>query len=260
MASNANKSAAANLTGSSANPTRSGSSEPRGSVDGVVREDDAKQRLIDAAGPVFAHAGFDRATVREICRDAGVNVAAVGYHFGDKFGLYREVIRAVRSRCQGSPIPPPLSDLSPRDELHYLVATLLTQMLSGDDTGWESQLMMREMNRPTAVFAEMVEEFFRPMFIRVTAIIERLSPPATPVDVIEKLALSVVGQCLYYRVGAGVVRQLIPEDRRAACFDIQSLARHIAGVTIAATENLLATRFGETLTPISLRNHSEPSL
>jgi TetR/AcrR family transcriptional regulator, regulator of cefoperazone and chloramphenicol sensitivity len=260
MASHADKSTSANSPDSSASQTRARSSELRRSVDVVVREDDAKQRLIDAAGPVFAHAGFDRATVREICRDAGVNVAAVGYHFGDKFGLYREVIRAVRSRCQGSAFPPPPEDLSPRDGLHYLVTTLLTQMLSGDDTGWESQLMMREMNRPTAVFAEMVEEFFRPMFIRVTTIIERLAPPATPIDVIEKMALSVVGQCLYYRVGAGVVRLLIPEERRAASFDLPALALHITGVTLAATENLLAARFGETLTPISLRNHPESSL
>jgi len=224
------------------------------------REDAAKQRLIDAAGPVFAHAGFDRATVREICRHAGVNVAAVGYYFGDKFGLYREVIRAVRNRCQGSSMQPPPAGLTPRQELHYFVTAMLVQMLSGDDTGWESQLMMREMNRPTAVFAEMVEEFFRPMFIRITMIIGRLAPSSTPLDVIEKLALSVIGQCLYYRVGAGVVRLLIPDDRRNSSFDIQSLACHISGVTIAATENLLGTRCGETLTTIPFRDVTEPSL
>jgi AcrR family transcriptional regulator len=218
--------------------------------DGPGREDDAKRRLLDAAGPVFAQHGFDGATVRQICRQAGVNIAAVGYYFGDKLGLYRAVFRAIRTRCHDShAIPKPLG-LSPREELHFIVSTMVGQMLSRDDSGWESQLMMREMNRPTEVFYEMVEESFRPVFDHLIRVIGQLSPPSTPVDVLEKLALSVVGQCVYYRVGSGVVRQLIPEQRRLASFDIDSLARHITAVTIAAAEQALSTRHCETLAPV----------
>ncbi len=223
-------------------------------ADGAGREDDAKQRLIAAAGPVFARYGFDRATVREICRDAGVNIAAVGYHFGDKIGLYRAVFRAVRSRCHGSPLVPEPAGLSAREQLHFLVSTMVAQMLSHDDSGWESQLMMREMNRPTEVFYEMVEESFRPVFDHLIRIIGALSPSLTPLDVLEKLALSVVGQCVYYRVGNGVVRQLIPEPRRLASFDIDSLARHITAVTIAAAEQSLAWRHSEAL--LSMQPHN----
>lgn len=212
-----------------------------------------------AAGPVFAQRGFDRATVREICRKADVNVAAVGYHFGDKFGLYREVIRNIRSRCRDKVLAIPVGEISPREELHLHISLMLAQMLSGDDKGWESQLMMREMNHPTAVFAEMVEESFRPHFERMKAIISQLSPPGTPVDVIEKLTLSVVGQCLYYRVGGGVVRQLIPEQRRNRSFTLDALARHITGVTIAAAEHALAYQRGETLSPVQLPPFRAPS-
>ena len=107
----------------------------------------------------------------------------------------------------------------------------------------------------------MVEESFRPIFQRFTSVIASLSPPATPIDVIEKLALSVVGQCLYYRIGNGVVRQLIPEARRAACFDIESLARHMSGVTIAAAEQSLAQCRGAGLgtTPLPLESGEAPS-
>ncbi len=229
--------------------------------EGSVREDDAKQRLVAAAGPVFAKHGFDRATVREICREAGVNIAAVGYHFGDKFGLYREVIRTIRGRCQASHSFPPPVGLAARDELHHHVSMMLRQMLSGDDSGWEAQLMMREMNHPTGVFVEMVEESFRPSFNRLTTVIGALAPASTPIDVLEKLALSVVGQCLYYRIGAGVVRQLIPEARRAAAFDADSLARHITGVIIAAAEQSLAQGHGVSLQPVVIPEpHCEPSI
>lgn len=221
------------------------------------KEDDAPARLLAAAGPVFAKHGFDRATVREICGKAGVNIASVGYYFGDKIGLYREVFRMIRGQCHDE-VPESPTDAAgqvitdPRQQVYGLIYHLLSRMLARDDSGWESQLMMREMNHPTEVFAEMVEESFRPHFERMMKIIAALSPPDTSVHVLEQLALSVVGQCLYYRVGSGVVKRLIPAERLAADFTVQSLARHIAAVTIAAAEGGLAMQHRETLSLIAI--------
>ena len=54
---------------------------------------DTRERILDAAEALFAANGFDGTGVRAITGQAGVNPAAVSYHFGGKEGLIREVFR-----------------------------------------------------------------------------------------------------------------------------------------------------------------------
>lgn len=198
---------------------------------------DVPGRLLEAAGPIFARDGFEGATVRDICGAAGTNVASVAYYFGDKMGLYRAVIRRVRDARERQYPVPTLSD-DPERRLFGLIQTLLSRMLSCDELSWQSQLMMREMHAPTAVFRELVDDYFRPLFEHLTGTIASLVCDETPPHRLEQLALSVVGQCLYYRVGSGVLNLLIPDDRRAKYYNPESLSRHITAVTVAAARDL----------------------
>ncbi|OMB84591.1 TetR/AcrR family transcriptional regulator [Mycolicibacterium conceptionense] len=51
-----------------------------------------KQRIVDAAREHFMRDGYERATVRGIAADAGVDVAMVYYHFGNKEGLFNVAV------------------------------------------------------------------------------------------------------------------------------------------------------------------------
>lgn len=58
-----------------------------------VRDKDGKQRaLMEAATEVFAEQGFDAAATKEIARRAGCSEAMLFHYFGDKQGIFEQVV------------------------------------------------------------------------------------------------------------------------------------------------------------------------
>jgi len=241
---------------------------------------DPAARLLAAAGPVFAQKGFDRAPVREIARVAGVNVAAVSYYYGDKMGLYRAVVASIRDQRQRE-FPAPVVGQAPPDKtLRRIIRTLLSRMLSADEQGWEAMLLMREMQQPTAVLGELIREYFQPIYDALCQTIEELIDPITnPVDskvagsdpqgpsqdwqneaLVAQLALGVVGQCLYYRIGRPVYEQLIPVEMRTQHYTPESLCQHITASTLAACgrSDIVAVRSGFETEAVELKSNAAP--
>ena len=54
----------------------------------ISLSEQTRERLLVAARVVFSENGFQNATVREICRRAEVNIAAVNYYFNSKEALF----------------------------------------------------------------------------------------------------------------------------------------------------------------------------
>ncbi|MGG6269292.1 TetR/AcrR family transcriptional regulator [Leptolyngbya sp. AN03gr2] len=53
---------------------------------------DTKEQIITVAERLFAERGFTATTLRNVVSEAGVNLAAVHYHFGSKEELFRAVV------------------------------------------------------------------------------------------------------------------------------------------------------------------------
>jgi AcrR family transcriptional regulator len=54
---------------------------------------ETKTQILDAAERLFAARGFGDVSLRQIIGAAGVNLAAVHYHYGSKEALFREVVQ-----------------------------------------------------------------------------------------------------------------------------------------------------------------------
>lgn len=89
-------------------------SEPGSSRRGRAHDaEGAREAILNAAEEVFAEHGYDGARVDAIAAKAGYNKSLLFQYFGDKLGLYTEIIKRAdkeMSGLQGSLLAPLLED------------------------------------------------------------------------------------------------------------------------------------------------------
>jgi AcrR family transcriptional regulator len=209
--------------------------------------DNTRDRIVEAAGQMFAERGFEATTVRDICHAANANIAAVNYYFGDKQRLYIEaVLRAHRWRMEQATLPDWLADTPPETKLTDFIATFVRRVRASSKDAWQNRLMMREMMRPDAACAEVVRDSIRPQFEVLLQILRALRPEVTSEEELHLTAFSIVGQCLFYHFADPVVQHLV-DGSEYADYSIERLARHIAEFSLAALRRKRASHHEESL-------------
>src|SRR5579883_2094429 len=94
--------------------------------------DATRARLLAAAAVVFGEQGYQFATVRDICTRAGVNIAAVNYHFRDKLGLYTEVLLQAVRRVEYQAVREAVAGIAdPEEALRLFIRLMLDHMVTG---------------------------------------------------------------------------------------------------------------------------------
>lgn len=63
-----------------------------------ISDENSKNKILKAATRLFAQKGFDGTSVREICREAGVNLCMISYYFGGKEELYQGIVEDLVDR------------------------------------------------------------------------------------------------------------------------------------------------------------------
>jgi TetR/AcrR family transcriptional regulator, regulator of cefoperazone and chloramphenicol sensitivity len=205
--------------------------------------EDARGRLIDSAIALFAEKGYEGTSVRDLATTAGVNVAAVSYHFGSKDALYHEALRAclapcgeMRERMQVH-LDAALRTKTRKaaeDALRGCVEDFLHVLMSPEAT--HSHLVMREQSEGKPRFEPVIREFFQPVGTILREVILMLAPGLSDMQVFMVIS-GIIGQCLHiykarvsYRVLAGV-------DSHSPEY-IEAVSKHIAHLTALGLRGL----------------------
>ena len=204
------------------------------------RNPDTRQRLLNAAIGVFAEFGYEAATVREICRRADANVAAVNYHFGDKKSLYGEIFDTVFAalRQYRSAFLP--RSAPPEERLATYVRSFFEELYYCEEEDPNSTsintIYLMEMVRPTEVLDRIVSDYIAADAEELHDIIAELLGKG--VDEMTRLncASSLVGQVLYYYHAQPLIERLHPDlppiERR-----IDELIDHVVQFSLAGIKS-----------------------
>jgi len=203
-----------------------------------TQPDGTHARLLEVAGQIFAEEGFQAAKVRNICARAGVNIAAVNYHFGDKLGLYREVLGyALCASETSAQLERGLPGKTPEEKLRRFVLGTLHQMYGEGQPAWPVRLMTHELAQPTPAFEGVVEQIMRPRYDALRGLVA--SVIGRPLDdrTTRLCAQSIMGQVVIYAHGREVIKRLWPELKFTPQ-TLDELATHIAAFSWAALKSM----------------------
>jgi AcrR family transcriptional regulator len=187
-----------------------------------------KYRILEAAGEVFAEFGFQKATIRKICKRAGVNLASINYHFGEKEKLYFEVLEyGHEASMEKYPLEFGLSqDISPEERLQNFIRLFLFRMFDKGKPAWFGKLIAKEMTEPTQAFDHLVKETIRPLANLLASIVQELIGSHIDEDKIRLCCASIIGQCLHYNNAKPIITRLFQRNIYTS-EGIEQIAKHI---------------------------------
>lgn len=86
--------------------------------------DESRRRILDAAEQAFALRGFDGARLRDIAQEAGIHHALVHHYYGDKRGLFNEVVQRGLGRVSTGGLEALSETTGPEQTIHAVVGAV----------------------------------------------------------------------------------------------------------------------------------------
>jgi len=181
------------------------------------RGEATRERLLRAAIDVFGRRGFEAST-RELARAAGVNLAAIPYHFGSKRGLYLAAAEHIASEVR-TRIGPALQRVQAETDdvldepraralLQDILEALARVMVDDGAASW-ARFVIREQMDPSEAFERLHGGAIGPTFAALARLIGRITGRDPCGRAVRIQVPRLVGQILILRAArATVLREL----------------------------------------------------
>ncbi|WP_270455342.1 TetR/AcrR family transcriptional regulator [Klebsiella quasipneumoniae] len=164
-----------------------------------------RQKIIETAGELIARNGYAGTSNKAIAQAAGVDMAAINYHFGGREGLYLSVLsEAHRHFVDGAELQALAeSQQAPVDKFSAFI-DMLVMKLKGM-AGWYSQVFFRELFSPSVELNAFVEFEGSKKIASIRQIMSEVSGLPENDPRLLLCTLNVVAPCLMLIVSAGRV-------------------------------------------------------
>lgn len=149
-------------------------------------------RLVEAAIALFAARGMDEVGVRELTAQAGVNLGAINYHFGNKEALAETVFMELAARVNGRRLDKlrrlqeeasaKNGHVSTREVIELFTEPYLGTGPDAEEGRLLGQFVLKHRVTPSAMTQRIIRKHFDPM---AKAYIEALSQAAPEIDAAE---------------------------------------------------------------------------
>ena len=207
-----------------------------------TRDRETRDRLLAAAERLFADRGFKKVTVRDICKAAKANVAAINYHFGDKLGLYREVLQSAidRMRATSEAAREAGAGKSADEQLRRYILIFVHRFLeSGNDA--VHRLITREVHDPTPAIDALVEQGVKPRVEYLSGVLAAMLRCSPNDKRVLRCLASIQAQSMAYLhnpIAARLGFTLEPQSPA----QIDEIANHIARFSLAGVRAIARER------------------
>ena len=117
---------------------------------------DTASRIVSVAASLFAAKGYEGVSIKDISETAGVNIAAVNYHFDSKENLFLQIIEQFLSELFVSARKTLVSPQNPEDlkvRLEIFVRQTIEAIIRQPDV---ILIIQREMARSNAIFQKTI--------------------------------------------------------------------------------------------------------
>lgn len=161
-----------------------------------------KDKILKAAEEIFGEKGFKSATVREICKKAGVNQALINYHFQSKKELYNELFEKIAVEVSSKyPVACFVdASMTKEDRLRGVITLLMTRAFGTYGIGSSKhrlRLMSREMIEPTDAMDNHIVMRMSEVKDCIADVVREFLGADVDEETVMRYVLSIAGQCLY---------------------------------------------------------------